>query len=546
MEVQIKGIVGDNLLDHFHKKKKNKVWSFVHQIQSLSQSHAWMPSSMIVISGQDMSIILLMMIGTATILYECIWSRHLIAISRRNVGHWAVSAASTSRRSPPSSCASLPIAFVGYSSRDFEVRRDFNSNLSHHPFRSSSRSSSSSSSRISFPRIRRPIDGPTFRRHDNQRRFLNRFLLDPDEVVSDDDYYDDYVDNKNEDDRTHDRRTGRYFVVLPKDDYRTQHAAKVLNLHNGDTIRAGIVQDHYPNPWSPSPSPSPSTDEGNVEDDARKAAIVGHLTDDATVEWIPEGNVKKAEPLKNGNPPGSLKIRLHQLVPSLPHGLDDDDDDEVNCEINPSSPSSSVSLLLALPRPIQLNRMLPMIAQMGVENLILVGSKKVPKDYFGSHLFRKPHEIKEKLMEGLCQAGDVHLPTVRVVKNLKHWVMDGQLDEIFPLDEYARVVTHPERQRRLHKEDGVDSTAAAAAAAAAAAKRMRDVEFPPRLDPNQRRKILLAVGPEGGWEEPDELDMLIDRHQFQHVTMGTRVLRSDCAVVSLLALAHDAAIKDEA
>ena len=58
------------------------------------------------------------------------------------------------------------------------------------------------------------------------------------------------------------------------------------------------------------------------------------------------------------------------------------------------------------------------------------------------------------------------------------------------------------------------------------------------------RPSFLFHRPEGGWEEPKELD-LFEKNGFQKVTMGTRVLRSDVAVVSLLALAHEiCSIKD--
>ena len=50
--------------------------------------------------------------------------------------------------------------------------------------------------------------------------------------------------------------------------------------------------------------------------------------------------------------------------------------------------------------------------------------------------------------------------------------------------------------------------------------------------------LLVLISPEGGWAEPDELDMFANM-RFQEVTLGTRVLRSDVAVVSLLALAHE-------
>lgn len=126
--------------------------------------------------------------------------------------------------------------------------------------------------------------------HSTSSRFLNRFLFDSAEAI-------------NENDATATIPS----VVLPKDDYRTVHAAKTLGLKNGDTIRAGVV----------------SSGENN-----------GLWTDEATVEWIPEGKVKKPEVLKNGNPPGSLSVQLNRLAP-------------------PDKPTDQilVSLILALPRP---------------------------------------------------------------------------------------------------------------------------------------------------------------------------------------------------
>ncbi|CAB9505012.1 Specifically methylates the N3 position of the uracil ring of uridine 1498 (m3U1498) in 16S rRNA. Acts on the fully assembled 30S ribosomal subunit (By similarity) [Seminavis robusta] len=302
---------------------------------------------------------------------------------------------------------------------------------------------------------------PLTRHH--QIRHLNRFLFDPEEVLVDD-------------------NATKKYVTLSKDDYRTIHASKILGLHNGDTLRAGVVGCS----------------------DLNGTGSGGYLTDHAVVEWIPEGKVKKAEPLGNGNPPGSLRIELSDLSPC------------------PDSQVPTVALLLALPRPLQLGRMLPMIAQMGVSHLILSQAKKVPKDYFGSHLFRKPHLLRERLIEGLCQAGDVRLPNITIVKNLKHFLAED-IDEMFPLTDYARVIAHPQRK----EDDEI--------------RRMRNVEFPTSTTTTPR--ILMAVGPEGGWEEPEELDRFQELG-FQQITMGNRVLRSDCAVVSLLALAHDACSND--
>ena len=59
-----------------------------------------------------------------------------------------------------------------------------------------------------------------------------------------------------------------------------------------------------------------------------------------------------------------------------------------------------------------------------------------------------------------------------------------------------------------------------------------------KKEPPPSRRMLVAVGPEGGWDEPYELDMLATSG-LQQVSLGTRVLRSDVAVVSLLALANE-------
>jgi RsmE family RNA methyltransferase len=289
---------------------------------------------------------------------------------------------------------------------------------------------------------------------------LNRFLFDSSELV-------DNIDGNQSTSPT---------VILPKDDYRTIHAAKILGLRNGDTVRAGVV----------------SCDDHD-----------GLLTDQAAIEWIPEGRVKKPEPLKNGEPPGSISFRLDNLTAPAP------------------SSQVTVSLILALPRPLQLGRILPMISQMGVDHLVLTGAGKVPKDYFGSHLFRKPEALQERLIEGLCQAGDVRLPKLHIVKNLAGF-LESDLDTLFPADSYARVIAHPQRL-----SDTREPT------------RMGQIQFPASSQPP---RVVIAVGPEGGWEEPEELERF-QQHGFQQITLGNRILRSDCAVVSLLSLAHDVCVE---
>eukprot|EP00977_Amphora_coffeiformis_P011831 scaffold2903_cov170-Amphora_coffeaeformis.AAC.8 len=325
--------------------------------------------------------------------------------------------------------------------------------------------------------------------HSTTRIGLNRFLFDPAELGSSP-----FTDNENGQETV--------TVTLPKDDYRTIHAAKILGLHNGDTVRAGVVLD-------------------NDETDHPHAGMV---TDMATIQWIPEGKVKKAEPLGNGNPPGSIQITLHDLVAPPP---------AVPGAVVPRT-TLPVSLILALPRPSQLNRMLPMICQLGVDHIVLTSAAKVPRDYFGSHLFRKDAStgqrttLRQRLVEGLCQVGvDVRLPQITIVRNF-HSFLQHDLDRFFPRDVYARVLAHPERvqQQQCTNESGSSKSS----------RRFDEtVQFP-----NADRRIVVAVGPEGGWQEPEELDLLTRDFGFQTVTLGPRVLRSDVAVISLLTLAHEA------
>jgi len=336
--------------------------------------------------------------------------------------------------------------------------------------------------------------------HSTTRLYLNRFLFDVSELQ----FY--------PSDRLTDNKEGKKVdsiptVILPATDYRTIHASKILRLVNGDTIRAGIVLDQQKQLPTVGVQSSLANQTCNPIDSDHDPSISGKITDEAVITWIPEGKVRKAEPLNNGDPPGSLMIRLDSLQTSEMNNI-------IGGEDSPFA--SPVSLILALPRPIQLERILPMISQIGVDHLVLCSAQKVPKDYFGSHLFRRPGDLRCRLIEGLCQAGDVRLPKITIARQLKKF-LDHDLDDMFPSDRFARVIAHPLRKNQK-------------------LSRMRDVHFPCE-DQNQRR-VILAVGPEGGWAEPYELDLFKER-EFQQITLGSRILRSDVAVISLLSLAHD-------
>jgi 16S rRNA (uracil1498-N3)-methyltransferase len=167
-------------------------------------------------------------------------------------------------------------------------------------------------------------------------------------------------------------------------------------------------------------------------------------------------------------------------------------------------PRPRVDLLLALPRPKVLRRLWAQLAALGVGQIMLTNAERVERNYFDTHVVTEAC-YRPLLIEGLQQARDTWLPTVSVHKQFKILVEDD-LPALCPGG--RRLVAHP---------GGGHADAGLAAAA-----------------PDER--ILLAVGPEGGWNA-FELELLA-AHRFQMFDMGGRTLRTDTACIALLTLIH--------
>ena len=158
-----------------------------------------------------------------------------------------------------------------------------------------------------------------------------------------------------------------------------------------------------------------------------------------------------------------------------------------------------VDLILAPPRPRVMKRLLPQLAALGVGRIVLVGARKVEKDFWGATLL-KEEIYRPLLVDGLMQAGTTALPRITTVRNFRKWALDD-LDREFP--SARRIVAHPY---------GVASA-------------------PPVGNPADR--LLLAVGPEGGWT--DEEVAMLEEKGFVRYSLGPRILRTDTAVIALLA-----------
>lgn len=177
------------------------------------------------------------------------------------------------------------------------------------------------------------------------------------------------------------------------------------------------------------------------------------------------------------------------------------------CSPGDTPPVPAIDLLLAVPRPKVLRRLWAQIAALGVRRIILTNASRVERNYFDTHMLDAA-VYGPLLVEGLQQARDTHLPHVSVHRQFRVLVEDHLNDLTGPS---VRLVAHPAAPQRIADAIG---------------------------RPSDDTRIVLAVGPEGGWN-PFELDLLAARG-FTAVDMGPRTLRSDTACIALLALVHDA------
>ncbi|MCB1679730.1 MAG: 16S rRNA (uracil(1498)-N(3))-methyltransferase [Halioglobus sp.] len=159
-------------------------------------------------------------------------------------------------------------------------------------------------------------------------------------------------------------------------------------------------------------------------------------------------------------------------------------------------PKLPLDLVLALPRPKMLRRMLRTVAELGVPRLHLINSYRVEKSYWGSPLLQ-PQALQHCMRQGLEQARDTVLPQVRCHRLFKPFVEDE-----FPALAGGR--------RALLAHPG-DHPACPRGAGGA---------------------TVLVIGPEGGFI-PYEVDKLAAAG-CTAVSLGPRILRVETALTNIL------------
>ena len=154
-----------------------------------------------------------------------------------------------------------------------------------------------------------------------------------------------------------------------------------------------------------------------------------------------------------------------------------------------------VTLIVALPRPKVLRRLVMDSVTLGVEKLVLIHSYRVDKSYWQSPFLQ---QLDDYVTLGLEQAGDTIAPKIELYRRFKPFVEDVLSEWTMP--ESPSFVAHPYAQQGL-----------------------------PTV---KTAHCQVLIGPEGGFI-PYEVELL-EKNGCQSFSLGNRILRTETAISYIL------------
>jgi RsmE family RNA methyltransferase len=156
-----------------------------------------------------------------------------------------------------------------------------------------------------------------------------------------------------------------------------------------------------------------------------------------------------------------------------------------------------LTLILALPRPKVLNRVIAGATSLGIKRIVLINAWRVEKSYWSSPRLSADN-LRQQAILGLEQARDTVLPSIETRRLFRPFV-EAELPAI--ARDTRALVAHP------HAREACP----------------RDV----------REAITLAIGPEGGFIDAEIASL--ERAGFIPVSIGERILRVETVVPFLAA-----------
>ncbi|AAZ19396.1 conserved hypothetical protein [Psychrobacter arcticus 273-4] len=179
--------------------------------------------------------------------------------------------------------------------------------------------------------------------------------------------------------------------------------------------------------------------------------------------------------------------------------------DEVNLTTAPP-PKLNLTLVLALPRPKVLRRLIMDMTALGVRDIILINSYRTQKSYWQSPMLSR---LDEFVLEGLQQGVDTVAPRISLQKRFKPFVED----KLAQLITNRAIVAHPYGALSFSQY----------------------IQQQLESSESSHRSLLpsmVFIGAEGGWIDY-EIELLTTQG-CQTVHIGARILRTESAVNAIL------------
>ncbi|MDN6276115.1 16S rRNA (uracil(1498)-N(3))-methyltransferase [Psychrobacter sp.] len=161
-------------------------------------------------------------------------------------------------------------------------------------------------------------------------------------------------------------------------------------------------------------------------------------------------------------------------------------------------PKMDLTVVLALPRPKVLRRLIMDMTALGVRDIVLINSYRTQKSYWQSPMLER---LDEFVLEGLQQGVDTVAPRITLQKRFKPFVEDNLADYIAN----RAIVAHPYSEQPFSQY----------------------LQQQPSILPS-----LVCIGSEGGWIDYEVA--LLAKQGCEAVSIGPRILRTEAAVNAIL------------